>query len=99
MSTKKIYLDIYIICKDLDTLQDWFKLAPLNMMGTVLGKKIRSFTLPKSPLANKKSKDQYAHVQYFGYVKLKTRNVNAVLATLEILSRPVGVTILIYIKT
>ena len=77
------------ICKiwsssiDLKSLKTWFLLLPLSRPCTGLSTKIKRFTLLRSPLGNKTSKDQFERREYRGYLEFKSKNPSDVLAVLD----------------
>lgn len=79
------------ICKvwstsvDLKSLKTWFLLLPLSRPHTGLSTKIKRFTLFRSPLGNKTSKDQFERREYRSYVFFKSKNPSKILALLNIL--------------
>lgn len=77
----------------LDTLQLWINLLPsidkLFCGGLPTIKK--RFTVLKSPLGNKRAKDQYQFCEYSYYVCLNSTNPDILLLFLDLIKKSIGV--------
>ena len=76
----------------LNYLQLWIRVLSFNnLVKFGLSPSIKRFTVLKSPLGNKRSKDQYLVSEYRYYVCLKTLNPSILLYFLDIVKSPIGV--------
>lgn len=88
--------NIYI-CKvwsssiDLKSLKTWFLLLPLSCSYTGLSTTKKRFTLVRSPLGNKRSKDQFERREYRGFFSFESKNPSRILAILNVLRHSNGV--------
>ena len=86
----KLKKDIYI-CEvwsssvDLKSLKRCFLLLPLSRPCTGLSTKIKRFTLLRSPLGNKTSKDQFERREYRSYFSFESKNPSKILGILDVL--------------
>ena len=77
----------------LNNLQLWINLLPSIDRLFCLGLPIRRkrFTFLKSPLGNKKAKDQYQLCEYSSYIYLRSDNPYILLSFLDLIKNPIGV--------
>lgn len=87
MSLKKnIYTcKIWSSSISLKSLKSWLLLLPLPCFSTGLSTKIKRFTLVRSPLGNKKSKEQFERREYRNLYIFVSDKPDKVLAFLDIL--------------
>jgi len=84
--------DLVVKSTTLKNLQLWINVLPFNnFLSLGLLPSIKRFTLVKSPLGNKRAKDQYQIFEYKYYIRLKHQNPIILLSFLEIIQYPVGV--------
>ena len=89
---KKTYIcEVWSSSVDLKSLKIWFLLLPLSRSCTGLSTKIKRFTLIRSPLGNKKSKDQFERKEYRSYFSFESRDLPKILKMLDILKYSSGV--------
>ena len=73
-------------------IKQWVFVLPTNKKIFVgLPIRIRRFTLLRSPLGNKKSKDQFELKEYGVCVRVVTTNISFILYLLDVARNPVGV--------
>nr|YP_009549864.1 ribosomal protein S10 [Cladosiphon okamuranus]AYW52578.1 ribosomal protein S10 [Cladosiphon okamuranus] len=83
---QKTYIcEVWSSSTDLKSLKLWLLLLPLSRPSTALSTKIKRFTLLRSPLGNKRSKDQFERREYRSYFSFKSKRPSKVLAVLEVL--------------
>nr|YP_010032406.1 ribosomal protein S10 [Schizocladia ischiensis]QOW07620.1 ribosomal protein S10 [Schizocladia ischiensis] len=72
------------------SLREWLMLLPMESFDSMkivgLPKNLKRFTVLRSPLGNKKAKDQYEHIQYGGLLRLTTREPVLLLRFLQSIS-------------
>lgn len=86
ISLKTVYTcEIWLRSTDLDILDQCHKTFPKNCNFSRLALSVKRFTLLRSPLGNKKSKDQYEHKEYGIYVSIKALEACIVLSFVELL--------------
>lgn len=82
---KKIYIcEVWFSSTDLKSLKSCFLLLPFSRHYTGLSTKIKRFTLIRSPLGNKTSKDQFERREYRNYFSFESKNPSKILAILDI---------------
>ena len=92
LKNKNTYIcEVWSSAVDLKSLKIWFFLLPLSRPCTGLSTKIKRFTLLRSPLGNKTSKDQFERREYRGYFSFESKNPSKILAILDILRYSTGV--------
>nr|WVH38401.1 ribosomal protein S10 [Colpomenia sinuosa] len=91
--------EVWSTSTDLISLKYWSLLLPLFRSSTGLSTKIKRFTLLRSPLGNKASKDQFERREYKSYFFFKSENSSEILALLDILRYSSGVKSKILLKT
>lgn len=97
---KIIYLcKVWSSSTDLKSLKSWFLLLPLSSSYTGLSTKKKRFTLFRSPLGNKTSKDQYEKREYRGYFSFKSKKPSRILAILDVLRHSNSVKSKVVFKT
>ncbi|CAL8412628.1 unnamed protein product [Dictyota dichotoma] len=79
-------------------IRQWLFVLPINFLFVGLPIKIRRFTLLRSPLGNKKSKDQFELREYGVGVKIVASNISVILRFLDVVQNPVGVKLKIEIS-
>lgn len=82
---KKYICEVWSSSTDLKSLKSWLLLLPLSRSYTGLSTKIKRFTLLRSPLGNKTSKDQFERREYRGYFLFESKNPSKILAVLDVL--------------
>lgn len=90
---------IWVTSTNLKSLKSWYLLLPLVGPYTGLSTKIKRFTLLRSPLGNKRSKDQFERREYRGYISFKSENPSKVLSLLDILKYSSGVKLKVLLKS
>ena len=99
INKKIIYsCEIWAASTDLKSLKYWSLLLPLVYPYTGLSTKIKRFTLLRSPLGNKRAKDQFERREYRGYLFFKSENPSNILALLNILQYSNGVKLKVLLK-
>lgn len=83
--------DVWLKTPNNKILKVWSKIIPQKSKGVGLPIKVRRFTLIKSPLGSKASKDQYEILEYGYFVSIRSFSASSVLKFLDILKHPVGV--------
>lgn len=78
---------IWFSSTDLKYLRSWVLLLPLTKDFTGLPTKINRFTLFRSPLGNKKAKDQFERREYKGFLSLDYNKPEKILMLLDLLGR------------
>lgn len=73
------------------SIKQWMFALPTYSLLVGLPIKIRRFTLLRSPLGNKKSKDQFEVREYGVCVKVLTKDVSFILYFLDVIQNPAGV--------
>lgn len=79
-------------------IKQWLLVLPIDKMSLGLPTRIRRFTLLRSPLGNKKSKDQFELREYGVYVRFVTSNISFILYLLDVVRNPSGVKLKIKIS-
>ncbi len=83
---EKTYIcEVWSSSTDLKSLKAWLFLLPLSRPCTGLSTKIKRFTLLRSPLGNKTSKDQFERREYRSYFSFESKNPSKILAVLDVL--------------
>lgn len=86
LKNKNTYIcEVWSNSVDLKSLKLWFLLLPLSRPCTGLSTKIKRFTLFRSPLGNKTSKDQFERREYRSYFSFESKNPSKILAILDVL--------------
>ncbi|CAN0371578.1 unnamed protein product [Ectocarpus sp. 6 AP-2014] len=70
-----------------NSLKIYSLLLPLSRISTGLPTKIKRFTLLRSPLGNKRSKDQFERREYKSFFSFQSKDPSKILALLYILQR------------
>ena len=91
--------EVWAASTDLKSLKHWSLLLPLFCSYIGLSTKIKRFTLLRSPLGNKKSKDQFERREYRGYISFRSNSPSKVLALLDILKYSNGVKLKVLVKS
>lgn len=76
---------------NLKDLKSWILLLPLYCNTIGLTTNIKRFTVLKSPLGNKKSKDQFEQRKYRSYFSVDSENSSKILALVKFLRLSSGV--------
>nr|QWK44229.1 ribosomal protein S10 [Akkesiphycus lubricus] len=76
---------------DLSSLKLWYLLLPLSAPSTGLSTRIKRFTLLRSPLGNKTSKDQFERREYRGYFHIQSKHACEILSLVHALRYSNGV--------
>jgi len=83
-----IYIcEIWASSTNLNSLKAYSLLLPLSYISIALPTKIKRFTLLRSPLGNKKSKDQFERREYKSFFSFQSKDPSKILALLSILQR------------
>ena len=77
--------EVWTSSTNLNSLKLYLLLLPLSCIQTGLPTKIKRFTLLRSPLGNKKSKDQFEKREYKNFFSFESKDPSKILALLEIL--------------
>lgn len=89
---KKLYkCKVWSSSTNLKSLKLWLLLLPVSCYSTGLSTNIKRFTLLRSPLGNKKSKDQFERREYRNYFEFVSDKPFKALAVVEVLRYSVGV--------
>lgn len=89
---KKIYTcKVWSSSTNLKSLKSWLLLLPSSCYSTGLSTNIKRFTLLRSPLGNKTSKDQFERREYRNYFIFTSNKPDQILALLNVLRHSVGV--------
>jgi len=92
LKEKKLFIcEVWSSSVDLKSLKAWFLLLPIFNSYIGLSTKIKRFTLLRSPLGNKRSKDQFERREHRGYFFFESKNPSKILAILSILRYSNGV--------
>ena len=78
---------IWASSTNLNSLKIYSLLLPLSRISTGLPTKIKRFTLLRSPLGNKRSKDQFERREYKSFFSFQSKDPSKILALLYILQR------------
>lgn len=79
-------------------INQWMFALSTDFLSVGLPVKIRRFTLLRSPLGNKKSKDQFELREYGVRVRVVAKNISFILCFLDAIRNPVGVNLKIKIS-
>ncbi|CAM9550927.1 unnamed protein product [Ectocarpus sp. 4 AP-2014] len=79
--------EVWISSTNLKSLKTYSLLLPLSCTSTGLPTKIKRFTLLRSPLGNKSSKDQFERREYKSFMSFQSKDYLSILALLDILQR------------
>nr|YP_011008072.1 ribosomal protein S10 [Dictyotopsis propagulifera]WBP69938.1 ribosomal protein S10 [Dictyotopsis propagulifera] len=91
---------IWVKSIDIKNINLWIKLLPLKFILSPLPVKVKRFTLLRSPLGNKKSKEQYQLVEHGIYLLIFDSKASNLLYFLEIIRKTVNVKLKIkFLKT
>ncbi|CAM9430627.1 unnamed protein product [Ectocarpus fasciculatus] len=77
--------EVWISSTNLKSLKIYSLLLPLSCTSTGLPTKIKRFTLLRSPLGNKSSKDQFERREYKSFMSFQSKDYLNILALLDIL--------------
>lgn len=83
---------------NLKDLKSWVLVLPSYCNTTGLSTNIKRFTLFRSPLGNKKSKDQFERREYRCYFSIASRNPSQILAFINLLRLSSGVKLKVVLK-
>ena len=83
--------EVWSLSTNLVNLKLWVLLLPLSLSSTGLSTRIKRFTLLRSPLGNKTSKDQYERQEYRSYLSIESKKASKILAFLDVLRHLNGV--------
>lgn len=72
-------------------LKMWSSILPYKFYLVGLPAEIKRFTLLRSPLGNKKSKEHYELRESGFYIRISSKQASAILSLLEVIRRPIGV--------
>ncbi|CAM9112057.1 unnamed protein product [Ectocarpus sp. 8 AP-2014] len=79
--------EVWTRSTNLNSLKIYSLLLPLSHISTGLPTKIKRFTLLRSPLGNKRSKDQFERREYKSFFSFQSKDPSKILALLYILQR------------
>nr|ALG63465.1 ribosomal protein S10 [Saccharina sp. ye-C] len=82
---------VWSVSTDLKSLNSLVLLLPLSISSTGLSRRIKRFTLLRSPLGNKAAKDQFERREYRRYFAITSQNPAKILAFIDILKYLNGV--------
>lgn len=93
--------EVWVKSSDPQNIRIWSKIFPVNKNRVCVGLPTRSkqFTLVRSPLGSKASKDQYELVEYGCYYSFWSDNASIVLKLFDTLNYPMGVKLKICLST
>jgi len=80
------------------SMKRWMSVISTDFLSVGLPIKIQRFTLLRSPLGNKKSKDQFELREYGVRIKVVTNNISFILYFLDVIRNPAGVKLRIKIS-
>ncbi|CAN0517985.1 unnamed protein product, partial [Ectocarpus sp. 12 AP-2014] len=84
--------EVWYQSTSLKTLRYWLSILPVKDFNLKsLPTRRKRFTLLRSPLGNKISKDQYEEISYCGFLSLRSANPGKILGFLGLLLKPIGV--------
>lgn len=92
------FCEVWSSSIDLKSLKSCLLLLPLPRPCTGLSTKIKRFTLLRSPLGNKKSKDQFERREYRSYFFFQSNKACQILKILDLLKLSSGIKFKIAIK-
>ena len=87
----KYRCEVWSSSTNLANLKLWVFLLPLSLCSTGLSTRIKRFTLLRSPLGNKTSKDQFEKQEYRTFLSVESTKVPKILSFIEVLSRSSGI--------
>nr|ANS57877.1 ribosomal protein S10 [Pleurocladia lacustris] len=97
---KNLYIcEIWVSSNNKNSLKLWSSLLPLSGDHTGLCTEIKRFTLLRSPLGNKTSKDQFERRECRSYFVLESKDPFKLLSLLSILKYSANVKLKIIFKT
>ncbi|CAM9135245.1 unnamed protein product [Ectocarpus fasciculatus] len=79
--------EVWTSSTNLSSLKIYSMLLPLSRISTGLPTKIKRFTLLRSPLGNKRSKDQFERREYKSFLSFQSKDPSRILGLLYILQR------------
>nr|YP_003288923.1 ribosomal protein S10 [Saccharina japonica]YP_003288961.1 ribosomal protein S10 [Saccharina religiosa]YP_003288999.1 ribosomal protein S10 [Saccharina ochotensis]YP_003289076.1 ribosomal protein S10 [Saccharina diabolica]YP_003289127.1 ribosomal protein S10 [Saccharina longipedalis]YP_004599023.1 ribosomal protein S10 [Saccharina japonica x Saccharina latissima]YP_008145638.1 ribosomal protein S10 [Saccharina longissima]YP_009176278.1 ribosomal protein S10 [Saccharina sp. ye-B]AIZ57637.1 len=82
---------VWSVSTDFKSLNSLALLLPLSISSTGLSRKIKRFTLLRSPLGNKAAKDQFERREYRRYFIITSQSPATILAFIDILKYLNGV--------
>ncbi|CAN0299214.1 unnamed protein product [Ectocarpus sp. 4 AP-2014] len=89
---KSLYIcQVWSSSTNLKDLKSWVLVLPYYCKVTGLSTNKKRFTLIRSPLGNKKSKDQFERREYKNYFSINTNNPSQILFFLSLLKLSSGV--------
>lgn len=94
MSSSHDYIykcEVWSLSTNLENLKLWVLLLPLSLSSIGLSTRIKRFTLLRSPLGNKTSKDQFERQEYRSYFSIESKKAAKILAFLDAISHLNGV--------
>lgn len=84
---------IWVQSTSLKSLKLWVCSLPLSPICFNLPIRLKRFTLVRSPLGNKTSKEQYEKREYCAYLHVSSKEAPEILAFLELTQQVIGVKI------
>nr|QWK44552.1 ribosomal protein S10 [Dictyoneurum californicum] len=81
----KYICKVWSVSTDFKSLNSFLLLLPFSLSSTGLSTRIKRFTLLRSPLGNKASKDQFERREYRSYFIIKSKSPSKILAFIGIL--------------
>nr|YP_009115017.1 ribosomal protein S10 [Saccharina latissima]AIZ58377.1 ribosomal protein S10 [Saccharina latissima] len=82
---------VWSVSTDFKSLNSLLLLLPLSISSTGLSRRIKRFTLLRSPLGNKAAKDQFERREYRRYFAITSQSPATILAFIDILKYLNGV--------
>nr|YP_003288885.1 ribosomal protein S10 [Saccharina coriacea]BAI48737.1 ribosomal protein S10 [Saccharina coriacea] len=82
---------VWSVSTDFKSLNSLVLLLPLSISSTGLSRRIKRFTLLRSPLGNKAAKDQFERREYRRYFAITSQSPAKILAFIDILKYLNGV--------
>lgn len=96
---KSLYIcEVWCKSINLKDLKSWILLLPSYCNTTGLSTNIKRFTLLRSPLGNKKSKDQFERREYRSYFSIASEKPSQILAFINLLRLSSGVKLKVVLK-
>ena len=91
--------DVRSLSTNLESLRLWFLLIPIAQPPAGFPPLVKKFTLLRSPLGNKTSKDQFERRAYRGYFWVESKDACEILAIVDVLRHMNGVKCKINVST
>nr|YP_011007964.1 ribosomal protein S10 [Chorda asiatica]QWK44437.1 ribosomal protein S10 [Chorda asiatica]WBP69795.1 ribosomal protein S10 [Chorda asiatica] len=83
--------EVWCSSTNMNSFKQWFLFLPLSINGTGLRPYIKRFTLLRSPLGNKRAKDQFERKEYRSYFYVEFKEASKLLAFIDVLRLSNGV--------